>query len=142
MNENCSFKSIRQDIVCANDYWNFSGRFELKECLEDISANLKNTVPSNSLLEISQKIDENHLILLRCGIDIKFLNAMSGLKICAKHRASLGLNWKSAVGCCNPNHSNVSNRKVCDHKIQLLNALELIKLSSMKLIGMYNVDYF
>jgi hypothetical protein len=126
----CKFNLVEPYSDCSESYSKVFGSFELKDCNDDI----QNHLVSIKIIETKIK-NEKELILLRCGIDPSLSSPIDNISICAKHRKTLGIQWKQANKCCNPDHAKISNKTRCQYKINSTRAKAIIKLTNFKLIN-------
>jgi hypothetical protein len=103
----CDFKNLCPHIICKNDSKKFKGIYTLKDCISDSSTHL---VSLNLLsLNVESYPTENQLILNRAGLPN--IENLQSLKICAHHRAELGLFYRARKKCESTDHKNESRAK-------------------------------
>lgn len=97
----------------------------LISCNDDVSGHLSGCHLSND------KLNEHELILARAGLFHADTEKIQLLKVCPKHRHSMGKFWRPARTCAYPIHAGKATRKVQvkgTHVIRLQNAQDIQRL--------------
>jgi hypothetical protein len=128
----CDFHSYAPQISCSRSYGKYEGTFKLTDCNDN--DHVINHLQNINVFDRNILVDEKTLILLRSGIIQDDSFDSSSKIICIKHRKTLGIDWKQPKNCCNPNHSLISKKSVCQWRINYSKACSILKLSKFNLI--------
>lgn len=126
MIKNCELFHLNPGTSCADSYLNFCKEtYKFKDCNIDTHSHIQNL--KILLLNEKNTVDEQSLILLRCGLNPEINNSMKNFNICPKHRALLGINWISKKICYHPDHDQNKTGLKLDKRINFDNALLISK---------------